>query len=114
MSLTLIANGVLSDASQVDQIIYVLQRQSGQAEAGKYFLQGQGYTSLANFGNYMPSLSRTSTPSGVTIDTADQAPTGGANTPGAQNLTSSGFLVFFTTGGTASAAKCGGNYTIAY
>lgn len=114
MALSLISNGTLSDASNINQVIYILQRQATQQETGKYFLQGQGYTSLANFGNYIPSLSRTSTPSGVTIDTADQSPTAGTNSPGAQNLTANGFLVFFTTGGAVSSARAGGNTTIQF
>jgi len=101
-------------AAFLNAIENVFEQSAGGTETGKYFLQGQGYTSLANYGNYMESLSRTTVPVSVTIDQADQAPTGGANTPGAQNLTSNGFLVFFTVGSASSAAKTGGNFTIQY
>lgn len=111
MSLRLIADGNLSDASDVNQVIDVLQREVGQQEKGWYHITANCYQANAHVGNYINSLSRNSAPSGVTVDT-----TGGLTNIGGvatSDLSANGFSV----GGTGVQnlnVQASGNYTIQY
>ncbi len=114
MSLTRPPVGALIAASHVDQLVDVLQRMSGQSEAGKWFLFSGGYQNGWTVSQYMVSHSQGSTPVSVSIDTADQAPTQAANSPATQNLTSSGFVVDYSVQGLTNTSRAGGNFTINY
>ena len=93
--------------------LYALCRPSGGAETGKYWQQGNAYTAAQTV-CWVPSLSRNATPVSVSIDTADQAPSGGSGTPATFNLTSGGFHTSAQTTGATTNAYAGGNYTINY
>jgi len=113
MSLNTVSTGNTILAADVNQLVNVLQRPSGQTETGKYYMAGFATTSSQTLNCYIPSQSRTSTPVSVTIDTADLSPTG-INTPTTAHLTSSGFNVGATSTGSGSNIGAGGNYTIQY
>jgi len=100
----------------INQLVNVLQRASGQTEAGKYFIAGSVYANGAVISVYVPSLSRNATPVSVTLDTADQAPTGGVTGGATTILTgNAGFLAYsLSTTGPNVNARMAGNYTIQY
>lgn len=114
MSLNTVTTGNTVLAADINQLVNVLQRASGQTEVGKYKVAGNGYTTNAAISCYVPSLSRGATPVSVTIDTANDAPTGNLGSPSTFNLTSSGFLVAATVSAASINAYCSGNYTIQY
>jgi hypothetical protein len=101
-------------ASDINQIINVLQRDAGQNETGKYSMVGSSYANGANFSLYVDSLNRVSVPTGVTIDTADQAPANNCNVPGSSLFTANGFLINTSGNAITLNPKCGGNYTLSY
>ncbi len=113
MSLTTVSTGNTILANDVNQLVYVLQRGSGQSESGQYYLGFNPGGSGALGSLYLPTLSRGSIPVSVTIDTSLQAPSN-CNSPGASNLSSSGFQI--TTTGTTGAnnAHCAGQWTVNY
>lgn len=114
MALYAVQTGQFINAQDIDQLVYVLQRPSGQQETGKYFLTDHATTSSQAFGEYVNSLSRGSTPGGsVSIDTADQTPSNCAS-PTADHLTANGFRVYSTSTGAANTVVVGGSYTISY
>ena len=109
--------GQISDPSQLNQVIDILQRRSGQQEVGKYFLAGSVYANGAIISLYMPTISRNATPASVSTDVADQAPTGGMTGSGVAtgNLTANGFQIYsLTTTGPNVNARAGGNWTVQY
>ena len=109
-----VATGLYINASDINQLVVILQRPVGTQENGKYFLTQSSTGASQAFGEYVNSLSRGSTPSGsVTIDTADQTPSGCA-APTTDQLTANGFRVYSTSTGTANTVVVGGNYSIAY
>ncbi len=112
MSLTRPATGNTITAGHVDQLVDVLQRSSGQSEAGKYFLFSGGYQSGWECSQYIVTLSRGVSPVSVSIDTADQSPTQAANSPTTSNLTSNGFVVGYTVQGLTNTSRAGGNWTV--
>lgn len=98
-------------ASDVNQLVSILQKASGSQEVGKWFLGGNAYTTNAALSLYMPLLSRYATPVSVSIDTADQTPSG-MSTMNTQRLSASGFQIWsYSTGATANAYG-GGNWTV--
>ena len=114
MALTAITNGQLSDASQLNQVIYALQRLAGQQEQGQYVLAGWNTGGGQAISYYYASISRGTTPSGVTVDHAVQLTTS-LNAPGTTFLSSSGVQVFCLSTATASSTStCGGNITMQY
>jgi hypothetical protein len=112
MSLSTPVNGGTVQASDISQLVKVLQETSGSTEVGKYYLQGGGNVSGWVVSNYMVSLSRTSVPVSVSIDTADQAPAASAGTPTAIQLTFGGFQVQFAVTAVTNTARAAGNSTI--
>lgn len=96
--------------------LYQLCRPSGGQETGHYWLAGPVYTSGAVISLYMPSQSRGATPVSASIDTTQQAPTGGMTAaPSTFNLTSDGFQISTTsTTGPNTNARAAGGYTIQY
>lgn len=115
MSLSTVTTGNTILAADVNQLVNVLQRASGQTEAGKYFLAGPAYASNAVVALYMPTLSRNATPVSVTIDTVDQAPAGGMGTVQSGQLTANGFQIFsINSTGPNTNCRAGGNWTVQY
>jgi hypothetical protein len=113
LALYTVSTGGNINAGDVDQLVYVLQRQSGQTETGRYLLDGWANASTDTISQYMQSLSRTSTPVSVSIDTATQSPTG-VNSPTANNLSANGFFVYTTSTGAGVSVLVGGNFTIQF
>lgn len=115
MSLNLVTTGNTVLAADINQLVNVLQRSAGQTETGKYYIIGQSYASGGNASQYIPSLSRGSTPVSVTIDEADEGHVaGGCNAALTSHLTANGFLVDSSGTGTTLSWQVGGNYTIQY
>jgi hypothetical protein len=115
MALYTVSTGNTIQAQDVNQVVNVLQRASGQQEIGKYFLAGPTYANGALVSQYMSSISRNTTPVSVSIDTADQAPAGGmSTTPNTGNLTANGFQVWTLTTTTNLNSRAAGNMTIQY
>jgi hypothetical protein len=100
-------------ASFLNAIEAVLEQPTGGSELGKYFITGSTYAIGAYVCQYMISLSRTSVPVSVVIDTADQAASN-FNAPTTIRLTSSGFQVQVTGTGANLNCNVGGNWTINY
>jgi hypothetical protein len=113
MSLVTVANDNTAQANDINQIINVLQQPSGGQETGKYRIEGWGSANLDAIAVHVFSLSRVSTPVSVSIDTADQSPTG-MSTPGASHQNSSGFHISCGATGATTDAFAGGNFTIQY
>lgn len=114
MALNTVTTGNTILAADINQLVNVLQRASGQTQTGKYWLAGSGYATNANFANYLPSLSRITTPVSVTIDEADQAHSN-CNAAVTGALTANGFYVDTSAaGGAQLALNVAGNYTIQY
>src|SRR5262249_25969146 len=112
MALYTVTTGNTILAADVNQLVNVLQRASGQVETGKYFiaLPVQNGWQISQF---MSPLSRVSTPVSVTIDTVDASPTN-CGSPATALLTANGFQVKANGNTTANVANVGGNYTIQY
>ena len=99
-------------ATFLNNLENVLEQPSGGSELGKYVCAGNWAGSGSGFfSTYIPSLSRTAVPVSVTIDTADQSPSGGAIAPSTDRLSSSGFHIYssMTNGNNGSMA---GNWTL--
>ncbi len=114
MSLYLIVNGNQSTATDVNQIIDVLQQPSGGQETGQYYLQGGAGGSGWTVSNWIVSLSRNATPASVSINTSTQSPAANAGTPSTPILYTSGFQVTFLTTGSTNTARAGGGWTIQF
>jgi hypothetical protein len=91
----------------------VLEQPSGGTETGKYVLSGWGSVNTDHISHYMVSISRTSVPVSVVIDTVDIAATN-INAPATALLTANGFQVFSTPTGATINASVAGNSTINY
>ena len=113
MPLNLVTTGNTILASDVNQLVNVLQRQSGQSESGHYFIDMQTYTTGAHMMCYYPSLSRVTVPVSATVDESDQAHNT-CNAAATAHLTVGGVLI--TTTGTATnvGGIVGGVITINY
>jgi len=115
MALTLANAGDTVQPAVINQFINVLQQPSGGQEAGHYYLAMAGYTTNATVSEYVMSLSRTSVPVSVSIDSADQAANGlSGATPSTDHLTMGGFHVFNHTNAAHTDPNQGGNYTIQF
>ena len=85
---------------------------SGGSESGHYGLVVNWAGTGNGFGaTHVTSISRTSVPVSVTIDTTDQSPSGGLGSPSTSVLTSGGFRVFASTTNSNN-SFCAGAYTI--
>ena len=113
MPLVTVVTGNVALASDLNQVINILQVPGGGTEPGKYFLRGQAYATNANMGNYMRSRSNGTTPVSVSSDTADQAASN-ANPQVTSNLTQYGFLIYSSGTGVVTLWQIGGNFTIQY
>jgi len=113
MSLYYVSLGQVSNPQDLNQALDVLQEQLGGQEKGKYQLNGNSYVNGGIISQYIPSLSRGTTPVSVVIDTADFPPSA-CNSPTTDNLSASGFHVKATTTLATANANVGGNYTIQY
>jgi len=113
MPLTLVSNGNTVQATDVNQIINVLQRPSGQSETGNYYIQGSSYASGARIAMYMRSTSQGATPASVSIDTTIVSPSN-MGTPTTDQLTQYGFHIFGSSNAVNVDAKAAGAFTINY
>lgn len=113
MALNTVSTGNTILAADINQLVNVLQRPSGQTETGKYHLLWSAYTTNAQGQVWIQSQSRNATPVSVTVDSADQSPTN-SGSPFTSVLNSSGFQLYGTSTTTAVACNIGGNYTIQY
>lgn len=113
MALTIPVQGGVIQASDVSQVVYVLQRQSGQTETGKYWLGGSTYATGAVQSGYMPSLNRNTVPVSVSTDTSDQALTG-FTALNAQHLSANGFQFWGAGTGVNTNCNVAGNWTIQF
>ena len=113
MSLTLVVNGNNVNATDINQVINVLQQPSGGQEKGHYFCGGNSYATNGYITIYMPSISRGSAPVSVTIDASDVAASN-VNSPSTQHLSANGFEVYTTSLGPAGAGNVAGKYTIQF
>jgi hypothetical protein len=113
MALTLVTNGQLSDASQLDQIINVLQRQTGQQESGQYVAAGWVNAGAQVVSDYYSSLSRGVTPSSASIDSS-LGRSSQLNAPGTSFLSANGVQIFCLSSASANNATCGGNVILQF
>ncbi len=114
-TLTPVVAGNTIYAVDINNLLDILSRQSGQSETGVYFLAGPAYTNGSVVAGYYGTLSRGTTLSSVTIDTAILAPTGGmSGTPSTSQLSVNGFQVFSLSTTTGVNNRAGGNTTANY
>src|SRR2546421_12139577 len=97
----------------LDGLENVLVQVSGGSESGRYRVAGGCYVSGSVVSTWVTSLSRTTSPVSVTIDTSDQSPTL-LSSPSAVNQNSGGVLIYGTGTGTNQNCFCAGAYTINY
>ncbi len=95
----------------LNKVEAVLSRPSGDTETGKYQLNGNSYVSGGIISEYHSSISRSATPTSVTIDTADYSPSV-CSTPVTDNISSNGFHIKTTTTAITANANVGGNTVI--
>ncbi len=112
MALNTVTTGNTVLASDVNQLVNVLQRASGQTEAGRYHFVTSAYANTAAVGGYADSLTRVSTPVSVSIDTSDGLSNIGS--VGTANLTASGFTYQGSGSGPNLNVSGGGSYTIQF
>ena len=113
MALSPVTTGNTILASDINQLVNVLQRASGQTETGSYWFELAAFQTNANEGVWVPSLSRGSTPVSVSIDTSITSPAG-YNSPTTSQLNANGFWVGASATGSSNTCRVGGNYTIQY
>lgn len=114
MTLNVVVTSNTILAADINQLVYILARQTGQTEIGSYFLTGNSHAGgAASVGYWVSSLSRISTPVSVAIDTSLQA-VSSFSAPSTDHLTANGFHVYANTTGDTAAANVGGLYTIQY
>jgi hypothetical protein len=114
-TLTPVVSGNTIYASDLNNLLDILSRQSGQSETGIYFIAGPAYTNGSVVAEYYGTLSRGTTPSSVTIDTAIQAATGGmSGTPSTGQVSGNGFQVYSLSTTTGVNNRAGGNTTVAF
>ena len=114
MALYTVANGQVINASDVNQLVNMMQAPSGAQEKAKYWLGGNGYATNAVISYYVRTTSQGATPVSVSIDTTDQAPTGSLFSPNAVHLTAYGFQIYANTSAATGNAYCAGGYTVQY
>jgi hypothetical protein len=73
MALTTVSTGNTINASDLNQIINVLQRLTTQSETGAYYLGYSSWQTGALGSLWIPSLSRNATPSSSSVDSSLQA-----------------------------------------
>jgi len=112
MSLNTVTTGNTILAGDINQLVNVLQRAAGQTETGGYYITGNG-SNTASLGTWVSSLSRTSSPASVSLDTSMQSPAN-CNNPSNDHLTANGVHIFTSTTSTTLGANVGGLYTIQY
>ena len=103
--------GAVAQPGDLNQLVDILQRKTGQSETGKYWVGGSSYANGALINQYMESLSRGATPVSVVIDTVDHAASN-CGAPAATSLTANGFQVFTAGTGVFTGAQVAGNFTI--
>lgn len=113
MAFTTVVTGQTIQTADFTQFTQVLNRVPGQTETGHYMVAGNSYATNAVVATYITSRSRGPVPVSVSINTADQTPSG-INTPTTQFLSYAGVLIKATGTGVSSSVNAGGVYTITY
>lgn len=99
-------------ATFLNNVEAVLARPSGDTETGCYGIDTSSYSSPAHFGEYVSTISRTSVPVSVSVDTSIILfNSGGVST---NHLTANGFGVDGTSNATSLSTQAFGNYTVSY
>ena len=106
--------GQVSSPNDINQVVDILQRKTGQQETGKYFVAGLSTATSQTISNYIPTLSRQATPASVAFDTADQAPSASLNAPNTGHLSAGGFQMFAISNAANGNNLWGGNFTVTY
>ena len=101
-------------ASFLNNLENALEQPTGGTETGSYFLAGWSSANGDVISLWMPTLSRTSTPVSVSVDTSIQA-LANMTGPTTANLNANGFQVYGTANNGAQ-VNCGvgGNWTVRY
>lgn len=73
MTLSTVSTGSTINASDINQIVNVLQRLTSQSETGAYYLGYSAYQTGALGSVWVPSLSRNATPASSSVDQSLQA-----------------------------------------
>lgn len=110
MSLNTVTTGNTILAADINQLVYVLQRQSGQSETGKYYTSQSVYVNGGTLGTYYSSLNRVSVPISATIDATDAQTN--CNAPSNDHLTANGLHIFSSSTGISNSVNLGGNVTL--
>lgn len=113
MALHTVNTGDTINNTDINQFTNVLQQPALATEIGRYRVSGWGNANGDNISTWVNSLSRISVPTGVTVDTTDQAPSN-CNAPTATNFNAGGFQIFSTMTGAFTSGFCGGKYTLQF
>ena len=113
MPLSTVTNGATIFATDINQIINVLQVPAAGQEKADYYLTSFATTSGQSMGAWVGTESRGATPVSVSIDTSLQAASG-CGAPSTDHLNSNGFHVFANSTGAVGAMNVGGQYTVQY
>ena len=113
MSLYTVSTGNTIAAADIDQLVNVLQEQSGATETGGDFLTFAAYANSAVNGTWINSLSRVSVPVSVSINTAVNSPSN-CTSPSTDHVTANGFHIYSFSSGTFTSCNVGGVYTLQF
>ncbi len=113
MSLTVPANGNTIYATDVSQLVNLLQVPSGGQETRHYWLSGSAYGNNTLIAASIQTLNHFSSPTGSSVNTSDSAPSGGMGTVniGHANIDTCQIFSLNTTGPSPN-ATAGGTYTL--
>ncbi len=111
-----VVNGATIYATDVAQVVKVLQRPGGSVEMRKYVCAGNGYTGGARIQVYIATISSQSVPVSVTLDQIDQAAPAFFTNLAVGALTSEGFQVKvdLSSSGARPSGTVAGNYFTQY
>lgn len=114
MSLYTVSSGQIVNASDINQLVNVLQEGSGGTESAKYWVEsGTGNATGWTVGDWVQTKSANATPVSVIIDTSITNPLS-LNAPTTQQLNSSGFFVGASSNSSSNTARFGGLWTVQY
>lgn len=110
MPLNTVTTGNTILAADINQLVNVLQRASGQTETGKYWAGGWSNAASDLISTYYISLNRTSVPVSVTLDTVDASTNVGAVNN--DHLTANGVHIYFFSSVANTGCNGAGNVTL--
>jgi hypothetical protein len=113
MALTTVSTGNTINASDVNQIINVLQRLSSQSETGAYYLGYSAYQTGALGSVWVSSLSRNATPSSSSVDQSLQSASN-CGSLAVANTSSSGLQITVSATGPTNNAHVAGIFVLNY